>query len=125
MKENGNRHHLAEALKKGELLGASDGTVKDGKGAHAWIITTPSKDTFPNNIHGSGPVEENVKSMNSTRAERAGLLGPLLNTLGLAQDYQLTEGTLHMHMDNIGAYGKGNAPKRGEETFKHVIQDYD
>ena len=125
VQENGSRQHLAAALRKGKLVGASDGTVKDGKGAHAWIITTTRKNTFKHNIQGSGSVDGNIKAMNSTRAERAGLLGPLLNTLGLAQDYQLTEGTLHMHVDNMGAYGKGNAPQRGEGTFKHVIQDYD
>ena len=62
--------------------------------------------------------------MNSTRAKREGLLGPLFNTLGLAQDLQLRGGTIHMHVDNIGAYGNGNTPKRGVRTFKHVIQDY-
>ena len=32
---------------------------------------------------------------------------------------------MHMHVDNMGAYGKGNSLKRGEGTFKHIIQDYD
>ena len=125
VQENGSRKHLAAALKKGKLLWASDDTVKDGKGAHAWIITTTRTKNFTHNIQGSGPVDGNLKSMNSTRAERAGLLGPLINTLGLAQDYQLTEGTLHMNVDNMGSYSKGNASKRGESTFKYVIQDYD
>ena len=125
VQENGSRQHLAAALRKGKLVGASDGTVKDGKGAHAWILSTTRSKNFRHNIQGSGPVDGNIKSMNSTRAERAGLLGPLFNTLGLAQEFQLGEGTLHMHVDNMGAYGNGNAPQRGEGTFKHVIQDYD
>ena len=87
MQENGSRQHLAAALRKGKLLGASDGTVKDGKGAHAWIITTTRTKSFKHNIQGSGPVDRNTKAMNFTRSERTGLLGPLLNTLGLAQDF--------------------------------------
>ena len=34
VKENGNINHLAESLKKGELMGASDGMMKDGKRTH-------------------------------------------------------------------------------------------
>ena len=63
--------------------------------------------------------------MNSTRAERAGFISPLMNTLHIAQEYKVTSGTLHMHVDNTRSYRKGNAPKMGDETFRHVISDYD
>ena len=99
--------------------------MKDGKGAHTWVIITTRTKSFKHNIQGSGQVDEKTKAMNSTQDERAGLLGPLFNTLGLARDFQLTKGTLHMPVDNMGTYGKGNAPQRGGGTFKHVIQDFD
>ena len=63
--------------------------------------------------------------MNSTRAERAGFIGPLMNTLHLAQEHNVSSGALHMHVDNTGSYKKGNAPKMGDGTFRHVISDYD
>ena len=30
-----------------------------------------------------------------------------------------------MHVDNTGSYKKGNAPRMGDGTFRHVISDYD
>ena len=30
-----------------------------------------------------------------------------------------------MHVDNIGSYRKGQAPKMGDGTFRYAIADYD
>ena len=122
----GNRKKLAAALRSGKLVGASDGSVKNGIGSHAWIITKKSKThKHKSRIYGAGPVDGHPRSMNSTRAERAGFLGPLIQTLSLAQEYNITRGKLTMHVDNIGSYKKGQAPQMGDGTFRHVIADYD
>ena len=63
--------------------------------------------------------------MNSTKAERAEFIGPLMNTLHIGQEFKIISGTLHMHVDNTGKYRKGNAPKMGDGTFRHIISDYD
>lgn len=118
-------NNLAVALKEGKLMGASDGSVKDGKGSHAWIITPGTEEKIKTSIRGSGPVDGHLDHMNSTRAERAGFIGPFMNTLHIAQEFNITTGTLHMHVDNTGSYRKGNAPKMGDGTFRHVISDYD
>lgn len=111
VRTQGLREHLAESLTEGKLMGASDGSVKNGMGSHAWILTPGNKNYMDATIKGSGPVDGHAAFMNSTRAERAGFIGPLLNTLHLAQEYSITTGTLHMHVDNTGSYRKGNAPK--------------
>ena len=41
-------------------------------------------------IRGSGPVDNHSDFMNSTRAERPGFIGPLMNTLHIAQEYEIT-----------------------------------
>ena len=51
-------------------------------------------------IKGSGPVDGHPEFMNSTRAERAEFIGPLMNTLHIAQEYNIIIGTLHMHVHN-------------------------
>ena len=116
--------NLAEALKKGKLMGASDRSIKDDKGSHAWIITPGTEEKIITTIRGSGPVDGHLDLMNLTRAERAGFIGPLMNTLHIAHEFKVTSGTLHMHVDNIGSYRKGNAPKMGDGTFRHMISDY-
>ena len=70
-------------------------------------------------------MDRHTDFMNSIQVERVGFIGPLMNTLHLAQEYNITKGTLHMHVDNTGSYKKGNAPKMGDGTFRHVILDYD
>ena len=87
---------------------------KNGIGSHAWIITKKSKTyKHKSRIYGAGPVDGHPRSMNSTRAERAGFLEPLIQTLSLAQEYNITRGKLTMHVDNIGSYKKGQVPEMG------------
>ena len=57
--QDGNRNKLASALKTEMLVGASDGSVKNSIGSHAWMITKKSK-THKNKskIYGAGLVDE-------------------------------------------------------------------
>ena len=61
-------------------------------------------------IYRAGPVDRHPKSTSLTRAEQAGFLGPLLQTLNMAQEYNITKGKLAIHVGNIGSYKKKISP---------------
>ena len=88
-------------------MGVSDGSVKNGIGSHTWRIAKKYKThKHTAKVYRAGPVDRHPKSMSLTQAEQAGFLGPLLQTLNLAQEYSITKGKLTMHVDNIGSYKK-------------------
>ena len=71
----GNRNKLADVLRKGTLFGASDGSVKNGKGSHAWIITPGTGGNSNNNqrIRSSG-WSLRLHKLNESRESRIYLL---------------------------------------------------
>ena len=75
-------------------------------------------------IQGSGRVDSQPEFMNSTRTKRAGFIRPLLNSLHIAQEFEVTKSTMHMHVGNMRFYRKGNAQKMGDAAFRHIISDY-
>jgi len=62
--------HLCSALRDRTLLGVSDGSVKNGQGTHAWVLTSSA--SSPHRIMGAGPVDGVPKSMHSYRSELQG-----------------------------------------------------
>lgn len=67
---------LADAIREGRAVGASDGSVReiDDKASHAWIISAPNGVE----IVGKGPVDGTKQSRTSHRAELQGQTGLLL-----------------------------------------------
>lgn len=89
---------LAEAIRQGKAVGASDGSVraKDDQASHAWIIQAPNGAE----IIGRGPVDGTHHNRTSHRAELQGQAGIFLMVALLVQFYSIVSGHLSTYCDN-------------------------
>ena len=63
--------------------------------------------------------------MNSTRTEKGGFIGPLYYAWKIARKYNVKNGKITMHVDNISSYTKGDPPKKWEGVLRHLTANYD
>ena len=90
IRQMGDHKYLAQSLSEGALQGASDGSMKFGRGTCAWRIEPATTEKLSeHNITGAAPVDGDPSTMNSTRAERGGFIGPLYYAAKLAEKYAL------------------------------------
>jgi len=89
---------LAEAIRQGQAVGASDGSVRasESKALHAWIIQAPNGAE----IMGKGPVDGNSPNRTSHRAELQGQTGLLLMVTLLVNFYSVVSGHIATFCDN-------------------------
>ena len=120
----GDLDELGEALKNGTLQGASDGSVKNKIGTSACIIEPTHLTRDLSNIGGAGPVDRDPDTMNSTRAERSGFLGPLHTVTLLAKRYNAKHGGITMHVDNTSSFQQGDQSKLREGALRYQCGDY-
>ena len=71
-----------------------------------------------------GPVDGDKLTMNSTRAERAGFLGPLSYVSKIVEKYSLKEGSIIMHVGNTSEFNHCAPPQAGEGALRHLCDDY-
>ena len=76
-------------------------------------------------IEGSGIVDGNTATNDSTRAERGGRISILGVILQVAETYELQQGHVKILIDNTTALTYGNRPREGDGPFKHLTDDYD
>jgi Reverse transcriptase (RNA-dependent DNA polymerase) len=119
----GQEEPILQGFLQGKLVIVSDGSVKDGIGAAAWIITTEEH----RNLHyvvGKARVPSNPSTIDSHRAETGGLLGGLLHFHALLRQWQVTEGEVTFACDNYNAIK--TAFDLGDVPFIGItIADYD
>ena len=120
----GDLEDIASALQDGTLQDALDRSVKDKKGTSAWIIEPTHITRSETNMSGAGPVDGNPEYLNSTRAERSGFLGPIFAVYQIAKKFELRQGKITMHMDNISSFQQGDPPKPREGAQGHHCGDY-
>mmetsp|Transcript_15421 Transcript_15421/g.21966 ORF Transcript_15421/g.21966 Transcript_15421/m.21966 type:complete len:963 (+) Transcript_15421:236-3124(+) len=92
-------HSLAEAIRQGNAVGASDGSVRahDDEATHAWIIQAPNGAA----ITGRGPVDGTSQVRTSHRAEIQGQVGIFLMVATLVQFYTIIKGHITTYCDNL------------------------
>ena len=118
---------LAEVIQSGYTIHAwSDGTVKNGKGAHAYTIRTLHDD--PQECpQGSSMTPEDPKSMCSLRTEHFRTFGIALVVQICIRHYVTsTKGYINFFIDNdtvIKRLRQGVMPEMG--STKHCKTDYD
>ena len=105
------------------MQGALDGLVKNKQGTSAWIVEPTHKVRSETNMRGSDPVDGDPEFLNSTRAERSGFLGPIFAVHQIAKKFDLRQGKLTMHVDNISSFPQGNPPQPGEGVLRHHCGD--
>ena len=95
---------LADAIRQGTAVGASDGSVrtKEGRASHAWILHAPNGAE----IIGKGPVDGNNSSRTSHRAELQGQAGLFLMVSMLVQFYSIVRGHVNTYCDNAPVVNK-------------------
>ena len=89
---------LAEAIRQGKAVGASDGSVraKEDKASHAWIIQAPDGAE----IVGKGPVDGMHHNRTSHRAELQGQTGLMLMVSLFVHFYSIASGHIATYCDN-------------------------
>ena len=75
-------------------------------------------------IEGTSPVGGDPYTLDATTVERAGFPGPLYVAYQLAHKYNLKQGAIAMHIDNIGSFVVGNLPQKDTGPFRHLTDDY-
>jgi hypothetical protein len=91
------------------LLGVSDASLKDGQGAHAWILSTGELDHVDDplmHISGKGPVDGYQADMSSARGEIQGQVALAIMTKLLLHSQQSPTTKVIFHGDNIGVQRK-------------------
>ena len=76
-------------------------------------------------MRGADPVDGDPEYINSTRAERSGFIGPIHAIHEIAKKFDLRQGKLTMHVNNISSFQKGDPPRPGEGVLRHHCGDYD
>ena len=76
------------------------------------------------NMSGAVPIDGDLATIQSTRAERGATIGSLYAILCDAKDYNLKKGQAILYVDNQGSYTKGKAPEKGEDPYRHLGEDY-
>mgnify|MGYP000264414649 CR=1 FL=1 len=113
---------ILSCIKLNKAAAGSDGSVKDGKGGHAFCITD---NEFTTQLWGFAPTVGSDREMSSLRAEHGGALGILLL---LHPIYTHFEADYHVKMtifiDNAEVIrrGKKKVPKLGVK--QHLVLDY-
>jgi hypothetical protein len=89
---------IADSIKAGTLIGASDGSVRyaDSLASHAWILQTPDG----SELAGHGPVDGAERYRTSHRAELQGQAALFLMISLLAKFYEICSGKLQSFCDN-------------------------
>mmetsp|Transcript_22446 Transcript_22446/g.32149 ORF Transcript_22446/g.32149 Transcript_22446/m.32149 type:complete len:919 (-) Transcript_22446:249-3005(-) len=89
---------LAEAIRQGQAVGASVGSVRatENKASHAWIIQAPNGAE----IIGKGPVDGSPQNRTSHRAVLQGQTGIILMVTLLVKFYSVVSGHIATFCDN-------------------------
>ena len=99
--------------------------MKNKTGTSAWIIEPTYEKRSDTYMFGAGPVDGDPAFLNSTRAERSGFIGPIFAIYQIAKKFNLRQGKLTMHVDNISSFLQGDPPRPGEGILRHHCGDYD
>ena len=97
MSDNGLQ--VAHAIQNGSAIAVSDGSLKDGIGSVAFIITS-SMSGCNNPIFGALPIPGAVKDGDSHRCELSGLYGIVCTVQCLVATFEISSGGLHVACDN-------------------------
>jgi Reverse transcriptase (RNA-dependent DNA polymerase) len=103
LKTNQEGSAIAEAIRRGEAIAVTDGSSKSGFGTSSWTIEGQTNETF---ISGSNQAPGSKQSMDSYRAELAGLYAIALATKCLCEYYHVEEGEVEVGCDNRTAVQK-------------------
>jgi hypothetical protein len=90
------------------LSSASNASVKDGRAAHAWIISSANINDISNcNMHitGSGPVDGLPPFISSSRAELTGITAIAIITRNFLE-FRFYTACIHTYCDNQGIIKK-------------------
>ena len=63
-------------------------------------------------IEGASPVDGDPHTLDSTTTERVGFLGPLYTAYKISHKYNITQGAITMHINNIGTFTNGDSHKK-------------
>jgi len=86
-------------MRKDNLIGASDGSVKDGKGSHSYCITTKDSDQVL--VEAVAPVDGHSEFMVSYRAESLGALAIITLLCWIGKRFDIKDGDVQIHVDNM------------------------
>ncbi len=95
--------HLVEHHKP--LIGISDASLKDGQGAHSWILTTGDLDHLNDpliNIFGRGPVDGHPTDMSSAQGELQGQTALAIMLTNLLKAHQNKKMNVIFHGEHRG-----------------------
>ena len=114
---------MIQALEEGRLIAVSDASVSaEGFASHAYtIVSTDEKER----IHGSAPVDCDEDDVESTRAEKAGILASLtiINVLESLSSTPIK--SIQIYCDNLDAVTKRTRPSHLQSFVKFIGANYD
>lgn len=95
---------LAKAMQSGTLAGVSDGSLKDGVGTSAWIVTNaPFTEGNKSELEGRNVVPGNAILFDSCRAELCGVLGIVTIADALSKFFRIGSGNITVCLDSQSA----------------------
>ena len=112
---------IAEQIQDNNIIAASDGTVQDGKAAHAWCIAEKNGNVL---CESSAPVDGDPTTMTSFRAEACGALAviSMINHIcNLKQLKRNANNTIEIYVDNKETL---QVMRQIEHTTTSVKQDH-
>jgi hypothetical protein len=92
---------IANGLSNNTLIGATDGTAKEGKETGGWTLYDTNKDKI---VEGSTPIPNNPTTTNSTRPERDIQISILHTILLTAQHYNIKSSKVPIYINNISSF---------------------
>ena len=105
---NAQAEHISDLMRRGELYAGSDGSVKDGLGAHAYGFTSGRHiDKF---WGGAAPTPGNEEEMASLRTELGGAMGVLLVVYALQIQRGASLLPVTIWLDNAEVLERANNP---------------